>query len=169
MFIGVKMNKKLIEYLIVATAIAILLCSGYSIMDYKYGDSGTQISDSIFLNHPSSSEYKIVGDTIEFKNPYDFYNMNVSKLNSTDQRLSNLLNHFSKVNEGKIDYKNESCYLITIEFDDSSGFKYHSMIIPFDSFNKENLTFTNQTNVYLFEGNNRDFVVDAAFNSQVMF
>ena len=108
------MNKKLIEYLIVATAIAILLCSGYSIMDYKYGDSGTQISDSIFLNHPSSSEYKIVGDTIEFKNPYDFYNMNVSKLNSTDQRLSNLLNHFSKVNEGKIDYKNESCYLITI-------------------------------------------------------
>ena len=93
--------------------------------------------------------------------------MDVSKLNSTDGRLTNLLNHFANVNQGTIDYKNESCYLLTMEFEDN-GFKYHSIIIPINSFNKDNLSFTNKTNVYLFDGNNREFVVDTAFNSQVV-
>ena len=66
------------------------------------------------------------------------------------------------------DYLNETCYLITVEFEDDSGFKYHSIIIPIDSFNKDDLKFTDNATVYLFEANNRQFVVDSAFNSQVV-
>lgn len=163
------MNKKMIEYLIIATALILLVYGGYSIMSYEYRDSQIDVTDSIFVTYPSSSEYNVVGDKVEFRNAaYDFYNMDISKLNSTDGRLSNLLNHFAKVSQGTIDYKNESCYLLTMEFDDGSGFKYHSMIIPFDSFNKDNLTFTKPATVYLFEANNREFVVDTAFNSRVI-
>ena len=54
-----------------------------------------------------------------------------------------------------------------MEFDDGSGFRYHSMIIPYDSFNKTSLKFTKDTYVYLIEGNNREFVVDTGFNSKV--
>lgn len=164
------MNKKLIEYLIIATAIVILIYSCYAFMTYDYGklERHTNVTDSITVNHPSSSEFNVVGDTIVFKNSlYDFYNMNISKLNSSNERLTNLLNHFASVNKGTIDYKNETCYVLTMEFDDGSGFKYHSMIIPIDSFNKDNLTFTKETNAYLFEGNNRGFVVDTVFNSEV--
>ncbi|WP_296853779.1 hypothetical protein [uncultured Methanobrevibacter sp.] len=160
------MNKKMIEYLIITTAAILLIYGCYSIINYKYLETEKDITDSIIMYYPSSSEYHIVGDTIEFRNlAYDFYNMDVSKLNSTDGRLTNLLNHFANVNQGTIDYKNESCYLLTMEFEDN-GFKYHSIIIPINSFNKDNLSFTNKTNVYLFDGNNREFVVDTAFNSQ---
>ncbi|WP_458403208.1 hypothetical protein [Methanobrevibacter sp.] len=163
------MNKKIVEYLIIATAVVLLVYGGYSIMEYKYRETETDITDSIFMSYPSSSEYNVVGNRVEFRNAaYDFYNMDVSKLNSTDNRLSNLLNHFAKVSQGTIDYKNETCYLLTMEFDDGSGFRYHSMIIPFDSFNKENLSFTKPATVYLFDANNRDFVVDSAFNSRVI-
>ena len=92
--------------------------------------------------------------------------MDVSKLNSSDPRLTNLLNHYD--NQGTVDYKNETCYLLTMEFEDDNGFNYHSMIIPVNSFNKDSQSFTNETNVYLFDGNNRRFVLDAAFNSEVV-
>jgi hypothetical protein len=55
-----------------------------------------------------------------------------------------------------------------MEFDDGNGFKYHSMIIPIDSFDKNNLSFTKDANVYLFDGNNRKFVAESAFESQVV-
>lgn len=163
------MNKKIIEYLIIATAIILLIYGGYSMMNYGYRNSQIDVTDSIFVPYPSSSEYHVVGDKVELRNSaYSFYNMDISKLNSTDARLSNLLNHFANVGQGTIDYKNESCYLLTMEFNDGSGFKYHSMIIPYDSFNKDNLSFTKPTTVYLFEANNRAFVVDTAFNSRVI-
>lgn len=151
-----------------ATAIILLIYGGYSLMNYKYLETEKDITDSIIMYYPSTSEYKIVGDTVEFRNSaYDFYNMDVSKLNSTDKRVTNLLNSFANVNQGTIDYKNESCYLLTMEFDDN-GFKYHSIIIPVKSFDKDKLTFKNKTNVYLYDGNNREFVIDSAFNSQVV-
>lgn len=169
MLIGVKMNKKMIEYLIIATAVILLLYGGYSMMGYKYLEKQTNVTDSITMYHPSSSEYKVNGSTVQFRNAvYDFYNMDVSELNSTDGRLADLLNHFANLNQGTIDYKNETCFLITMEFLDDSGFKYHSIIIPVDSFNKDNLTFTKNTTVYVFDGNNREFVIDSAFNSQVV-
>ena len=163
------MNKKIIEYIIIITTIILLFYSCYSIINYKYPEKETNITDSITMFYPSTSEYKIVGDTVEFRNSfYDFYNMDVSKLNSSDEKLTNLLNHFANVNQGTIDFKNESCYLITMEFMDDNGFKYHSIIIPVKSFNKNNLSFNNDTTVYLFDGNNRKFVIDSAFNSQVV-
>lgn len=165
---GVYMNKK-IEYLIVITSIILLIYGSYSFMGYKYMEKENNVTDSITMYYPSSSAYTIVGDTVEFRNSlYDFYNMDVSKLNSSDGKLTNLLNHFANVNQGTIDYKNESCYLVTMEFTDDNGFKYHSMIIPVNSFNKDNLSFKNETTVYLFDGNNRGFVVDTAFNSKVV-
>ena len=119
------------------------------------------------MYYPSSSGYSVNGDTIEFRNLlYDFYNMDVSKLNSSDSRLTNLLNHYD--NQGTVDYKNETCYLLTMEFEDDNGFNYHSMIIPTNSFNKDSRSFTNETSVYLFDGNNRRFVLDTAFNSEVV-
>lgn len=165
------MNKKVIGYLIVITAIVLLIYGFYCLFSYNYSDfeKEEQITDSIKMGYPSSSRYSVSGDRIEFRNDYyGIYNMDVSKLKSSDKRLTNLLNHFTTVNQGTIDYKNESCYLLTIEFEDDSGFKYHSMIIPFDSFDKEKLSFTKDANVYLFDANNREFVVDSAFNSQVV-
>ncbi|MEE0940058.1 hypothetical protein [Methanobrevibacter sp.] len=162
------MNKRKIEYLIIATVIILLIYGGYCLMSHKYLEQKADITDSISVNYPAGSQYTVVGDTIEFKNPQDsFYNMNISKLNSTDNRITTLLNNYAAVNEGTIDYKNETCYLITLKFEENQGFKYHSLIIPYNSFNKDNLTFTKDTSVYLFEANNREFVVDTAFNSKV--
>ena len=162
------MNKKIIEYLIIATAVILLIYGGYSMMSYKYPEKEEKITDSITMYYPTSSGYEIVSDTVEFRNSmYDFYNMDVSKLNSSDERVSNLLNHFANFNQGTVDYKNESCYLLTMEFEDN-GFKYHSMIIPVDSFNRDKLSFENESSLYLFDGNNREFVIDTAFNSKVV-
>ena len=42
------MNKKVIEYLVIVTAIALLVYGGYSILDYKYQDSEEMVvTDSI--------------------------------------------------------------------------------------------------------------------------
>ena len=159
------MNKKMVEYLIIATAIILLLYGCYAFVSYKYPEEETTILDSITLYYPTTSEYTVEGNTVEFRNSHSFYDMDVSKLNSSDERITNLLSHFSNLNRGSIDYKNETCYQITIEYDDGNGFKYHSMVIPYDSFDKNNLSFTKQTNVFLFEANNREFVVDTVFNS----
>lgn len=165
---GVYMNKK-IEYLIIITSIILLIYGSYSFMDYKYMEKERNVTDSITMYYPSSSGYEINGNTVEFRNSmYDFYNMDVSRLNSSDSKLTNFLNHFANVNQGTVDYKNESCYLLTMEFGDDKGFKYHSIIIPVDSFDKDKLSFKNQTTVYLFDGNNREFVLDTAFNSKVV-
>lgn len=161
------MNKKLIEYLIIVTAVILLIYGFYSFIGYEYLEKERNITDSITMYYPSSSGYAVNGDTIEFRNLlYDFYNMDVSKLNSSDARLTNLINHYDDM--GTVDYKNETCYLLTIEFEDDNGFNHHSMIIPVNSFNKVNRSFTNETNVYVFDGNDRRFVLDAAFNSEVV-
>jgi hypothetical protein len=163
------MNKRLIEYLIIATVIVLLIYGCVTMMGYKYPEKKANVTDSITLYYPTSSGYTVNGDTVEFRNLlYDFYNMDISKLNSSNQRVTNLLNHFSSFGQGTVDYMNESCYLVTVEFDDGSGFKCHSMIIPMNSFNKDSLTFKNESTVYLFDANDRQFVVDAAFNSQVV-
>lgn len=162
------MNRKKMEYIIIATTIILLLYGGYCLMSHKYMEQKAEITDSINMTYPSSSGYTVVGNTVEFRNPQDnFYNMDVSKLNSTDKRVGNLLKNYASINEGTIDYKNETCYLITLKFDEGQGFMYHSLIIPYDSFDKNNLTFTKDCVVYLFEADNREFVVDTAFNSQV--
>lgn len=162
------MNKKLIEYLIIATVVILLLYGCITLVGYKFPEKKTNITDSITMYHPTSSEYTVKGDSVEFRNVlYDFYNMDVSKVNSTDGRLANLLNHFANFEQGTIDYKNESCYLLTMEFEDDSGYKFHSMIIPIDSFDKNNLSFNKDAKVYLFDGNNRKFVVESAFESEV--
>lgn len=163
------MNKRLIEYLIIATVIVLLIYGFATMMGYKYPERKDNITDSISMYHPTSSSYKVDGDTVEFRNIlYDFYNMDVSKLNSSNERVTNLLNHYANFGKGGVDYLNENSYLVTVEFEDGSGFKYHSMVIPIDSFNKNDFTFNDTATVYLFEGNNRNFVTDSAFNSQVV-
>ena len=163
------MDKRIIEYLIMATVAVLLIYGCYAFIDYKYVENQKNVTDSIAMYYPASSGYSADGDSVEFRNSlYDFYDMDVSKLKSSDAKLTNLLNHFANLNQGTVDYKNETCYLLTMEFEDDNGFKYHSMIIPIDSFNKDNLSFTNETDVYLFDGNNREFIVDTAFNSKVV-
>ncbi|MBR5503457.1 MAG: hypothetical protein IKV87_03280 [Methanobrevibacter sp.] len=166
------MNKKLIEYLIIGTIIILLLYGCYSFMDYKSGGYHIierNVSDSITIYAPSSSAYSVDGDSAEFRNVLnDFYNMDVNKLNSSDGRVKTLLNHYSKFDSGTLDFKNETCYLLTIEYEDDKGFNYHTLIIPIDSFDKSTNSFNEETTVYLFDGNNRDFVVDAAYESKVV-
>lgn len=162
------MNKKVIEYLIIVTAVILLIYGCYSLYAYQLPENKKDITDSASINFPLSSGYTVDGDTITFENAHDFYNMKVSKLNSSDQRLTNLLNHFANLGQGTIDYRNETCYVLTMEFDDGSGYKFHSIVIPYDSFDKNNLSFTKDTNVFLFEGNNREFVVDTVFQSDVV-
>lgn len=161
-------NKKVIEYLIIAATVILLIYCCFAAMDYKFPEKHKDITDSISMYYPSSSAYTVNGDTVEFRNSlYDFYDMDVSKLKSSDERFTNLLNHFANFNQGTIDYKNESCYLLTMEFEDDYGYKYHSMIVPIDSFDRDSFSFKKDATVYLFDGNNRKFVVDSAFNSQV--
>ena len=166
------MNKKLIEYLIIATALILLIYGCYTMISYSsggYDEVQNNVTDSITMYYPSSSGYAVAGNTVEFRNElYDFYNMDVSKLSSSDEKVKNLLNHFSSDNHGTVDYKNETCYLLTVEFEDDNGFKSHSMIIPVDSFDKSSLSFKDNATVYLFDGKDRGFVVDSAFNSQVV-
>lgn len=166
------MNKKLIEYLIIATVIILLVYSFYSFISYSndgFREVQADVTDSVTMYYPSSSGYTVVGDTVEFRNElYDFYDMDVTKLSSSDERITNLLKHYSSDSKGTIDYKNETCYRLTLELEDEKGFKYHSIIIPIDSFDKDSLTFNKETTVYLFDGNNRKYVVDSVFNSQVV-
>lgn len=163
------MNRKIIEYLIIATVIILLLYGFATMHDYNFPMKKANVTDSITMYYPTSSQYTLNGDTVEFRNVlYDIYNMDVSKLNSSSERVRNLLNHHANFNRGAVDYLNESCYIITSEFDDGSGFNYHSMIIPVDALNKGDMTFKKNATVYLFDGNNRKFVVDAAFESQVV-
>lgn len=162
------MNKKLIEYLIIITAVVLLVYGCYSLQTYSLPEKKDSITDSAVINHPVSSGYTVDGDTIEFNNGYDFYNMKIIKLNSSDEKITNLLNHYANVGKGTIDYRNETCYAVTLEFDDGGDYRYHSIVIPYDSFDKDNLSFTQKTDVFLFEGNNREFVVDTVFNSDVV-
>lgn len=124
--------------------------------------------DDITISVPSGSNYDAVGDTIEFRNDfYDIYNMDVTKTNSSDAKVSKLINYYRSFKTSTTDFKNETCYLLTIPVEDENGFGCHSMIIPIDSFNRKNLTFTKECTVWIFDGKNREFVVDSAFNSEV--
>ena len=161
------MDKKIIEYITIAIAIILLIYASYFFIFYDYNENVTSL-DNITLLVPSSSQYHVIGDTIEFKNPtYDFYNLNVSRLNSSDERITLLLNYISNMKKGSVEYLNESCYVLTVEYPDGH-FQYHSMIIPIDSFDKDKLSFIKESPVWLFEANNKEFVVDSAFNSKVV-
>ena len=163
------MNKKYMEYLIIGLVILLLLYACYSFAGFKFKEKHENVTDSIEMYYPSSSHYVVDGDTVKFRNSFfGFYDMDVSKLSSSDERVEKLLYHSSNVRQRTTDYINESYYLITIEYPDENGYKYHSMIIPLDSFNKQNLTFSKETDLVLFDGHDRKFVVDSAFNSQVV-
>ena len=160
------MNRKIIEYAIIAVVAVLLIYTLLPVINYTYSATEVNMGSDMFYV-PSSSEYNVVGDTIEFKNPYDFYNLNVTKLNSSDERVQSLLKYYSNFDKGTKDFYNETSYLITVDYEEN-GFSCHAMVIPMDSFDKDNLTFKKDTQVWLFEGNNRDFVVDTVFNSMVV-
>ena len=161
------MDKKTIEYIIIAVAIILLIYTSYCFLTYHYAEKEIKINDTISILSPSSSTHTVVGDTIEFRNNFDIYNLDVKKTTSTNEDVKALLNYYLNFDGGTIDYYNESCYLVTVPID-YNGYDYHSMIIPTDSFNKNNASFTNETTVWIFNGNNREFVVDSAFNSWVI-
>lgn len=161
------MNKKIIEYIIVAIAIILLIYASYFFISYQYYENEITF-DSITLLAPMSSQYEVVGDTIEFRNPtYSFYNLDVVKTNSDDVKVKSLLNALLNFNTGGVTYYNESCYLIFVEYE-VGDYKNHAMIIPVDSFNQDDLTFSKNTTVWLFESNNNKFVIDSALNSKVV-
>ena len=161
------MDKKIIEYVILAVAIILLIYASYYFITYSYQENEVSFDD-ITLLVPSSSQYEVIGNTIEFKNPtYSFYNLNVTRYNSSDEKIANVMNYVSNLNMGGIEYLNESCYVLTVEYPDGN-FKYTSLIIPIDSFDKDNFSFTNESTVWLFEANNKEFVIDSAFNSKVV-
>lgn len=163
---GVCMDKKKIEYIIIAIAIFLLLYVSYFSFTYHYAEHEVAL-DSITLISPNSSEYAIEGNTIVFKNSmYDIYNLNVTKVNSSDKKVTNLINYYSNFKQGKgITYKNESYYLLSVVYD-VDGYNCHSILIPIDSFNKEELSFTNETTVWIYSGNNREFVMDSAVKTE---
>ena len=163
------MYKKIIEYLIIISLIILIIYSCYSFLNYSYYVNHDEITDAITMNYPVSSQYNIVNDTVEFRNSYyAIYDMDVSRLESSNPEVADFLKHINEENYATIDYKNETCYLITAEYTDNNGFNYHSMIIPVKSFSKDDLSFTKKDKVYVFNGNNRDFVVHTAFDSQVI-
>ena len=166
---GFLMNNKLIENLIMATVIILLIYGAYSYYGYNYHEQPDNVTEYITMYHPESSSFSVSGDTVEFRNSYyDFYDMDVSRLSSSDERITVLLNHFSKFNRGSVNYLNETCYLVAIVFDDGSGFNYHTILIPIDSFDRDSLSFKNETTVYLYDGKDWNFVLDSVINSKVV-
>lgn len=159
------MNRKRIEYIIIIIAV-VLLIYAYFFVNYQYQTNELEF-DSITILSPDSSNYEIVGDTIEFRNPYSFYNMDVTKTDSDDARVKSLINALSNFNTGGVTYYNESCYMVFVEYGDGN-FSDHAMIIPVDSFDKDSLTFSKNTTVWLFDSNNIRFVIDSALNSKVV-
>lgn len=160
------MNKKLIEYLIIAIAVILLILAAYSFIAYKYAETEYNM-DSITLRAPTSSSYEVSGSTIEFTNPnYPFYNLNITKTDSDDSNVKALLKSYKSFKGGSIDYINESCYLIYVNYPDR-GFDHHTLIIPVKDFDKDSLTFKNNSTVWLFDANNREFVLDSTYNSKV--
>ena len=157
----------MIEYLIIGVAIVLILYGCFSFATCQFHEKKATVMDSLTMYYPSSSKILDDGDVVKFRNSDEFYNLDVSRLKSTDERVENLLTHFSNIdNQGTLEYKNETHYVLTIKYPDDNGFNYHSMIIPIDSFNKDDSTFGNKTDVLLFDGNNREFVVDSAFLSE---
>lgn len=161
------MNKKMLEYIIIIIAIVLLIYASYFFINYQYYENEIEF-DSITMFAPESSDYEIVGDVIEFRNPDTIYNLNVTKTNSKDVNVKSLLNALSNFNTGGITYYNESCYLVFVEYDNEGNFNDHAMIIPTDSFDKDDLTFSKDTDVWLFDSNNIKFVIDSALNSKVV-
>ena len=161
------MNKRTIEYVIIIIAVILLIYACYFSVTYKYPEKELAL-DSITLLCPENSEYKISGDTIEFKVPStDIYDLNITKTNSSDDKVSNLINYYSTNRQGDIAYLNESCYIVSV-YSEFGEFHHHSMIIPIDSFDKDNLTFKNESAVWVYDGNNEEFVLDSAYNSEVV-
>ena len=164
------MKNNLMEYVIMASVIIMLIFAFYSYATYDYDDRLDNVTEYVSMYHPSSSNYSVSGDTVEFRNSYyDFYDMDVSRLSSSNERITALLNHYSHFSKaGTVTYLNETCYMVAIDFDDGSGFKYHIILIPIDSFDRDSLSFKNETAVYLFEGKDWNFVIDSVFNSEVL-
>ncbi|MBR4448371.1 hypothetical protein [Methanobrevibacter sp.] len=160
------MNRKTIEYIIIIIAVVLLIYASYFFINYQYHANEIEF-DSITMLAPESSNYEIVGDAIEFRNPDSFYNMDVTKTNSDDAKVKSLLNALSNFNTGDITYYNESCYLVVVEYD-NGNYNDHAIIIPVDSFDKDTLTFSKNTPVWLFDSNDFKFVVDSALNSEVV-
>jgi hypothetical protein len=160
------MNRKTIEYIIIIIAVVLLIYASYYFINYQYQENEIEF-DSIVIRAPESSSYETVGDTIKFTNPYTFYNLDATKTNSSDANIKSLLNALSNFNTGGVTYYNESCYLVFVEYD-TGDYKDHAMIIPIDSFDKDSLTFSNDTAVWLFDSNNIKFVMDSALNSKVV-
>ena len=163
------MNKRLIQYAILAAAIILLLYGAYFSMTYHYLEEEVKVNDSITLLSPISSNYTVDGDTIKFRDKSsDIYNIDITKTDSSDDRVIKLLNYFKHLKDGSFDYYNETCCLISVNYEDGSGFDYHAMLIPSDSINKENMSITGECDIWLFDGTNREFVLDSAFNSRVV-
>lgn len=161
------MDRKKLEYIIIACVIILLVYSVYFLISYEY-DEEQVVLDSINMSSPAGSQYKVAGDRVEFRNHvYDLYDLDVTRMNSSDERVSKLLNFYSHFRTSSADFKNETCYILTVDFDDDSGFGYHCLLIPINSFNRHNLTFTKPCTVWVFDGKDRDFVVDSAFTSEV--
>lgn len=162
------MEKRKIEYIIVAIALLLLIFASYTFFVHKYNESEL-IFDDITMLAPSSSNYTVSGNTIEFTNDpsFGFYDMNVTKTDSSDANVKTLLKGYLNFKGGSVDYYNESCYLVYVKFADR-GHEHHALIIPVDNFNKDTLTFKENSTVWLFDGNNREFVLDSAYNSKVV-
>jgi hypothetical protein len=162
------MDKRKIEYIFLAIAIVLLIAACYSFFAYKYTETELKF-DSITMLAPSSSQHTVSGDTIEFKNDgsFGFYNLDVTKTNSSNGNVKTLLKGYLNFKGGSVDYLNQSCYLVYVKFADR-GFEHHALVVPIDCFDKDSLTFKDNCTVWLFDGNNREFVIDSALNSKVV-
>lgn len=160
------MNRKTIEYIIIVIAVVLLICASYFFVTYQYHENEIEF-DSITVNAPESSNYEVIDNKIEFRNFDTLYNMDITRTDSDDANVKSILNALSNFNTGGVTYYNESCYLVFVEYD-NGNYKDHAIIVPIDSFDKDTLTFSKDTDVWLFDNNNIRFVIDTALNSEVV-
>lgn len=163
------MYRKAVEYIIITAVIILIAYGAYSFLTYSYPVHQDNITDTIEIQYPASSNYTLTSTGVEFENTYyAFYDMNVSRLDSTSDKARDFLKNYTSTDNRAFDYKNETAYLLTCEYEDENGFMHHTLIVPVKSFDKDNLSFTQKTKVCLFDTNNWDFAVHTAFDSQVI-
>ena len=82
------MDKRKIEYVLIAVAVLLLVYASYVLLTYNYMEQEITV-DSLTLLSPVSSEYTVEGDTIVFKNSkYGIYNLNITKPILLTRKLS---------------------------------------------------------------------------------
>lgn len=162
-------KKKIVEYIIISIVIlsvAYLMISFFN-FSYEYEedviakDEVKNPIDNVSIAFPEDSTIiKREDGVFDFENDYEIYNFNVMLVDSNNSNARHLVTVMQTFDDGSIDPYNESYYILSESFEDDDGFTMHSMIVPIDSFDRENVEFTKNCSVIIVNGNDWDFVLN---------